>query len=302
MATTTFQFPELLEPFVTDIFFNKLNMIPPIFPQVFNVRGSNRGFEEMLRVAGLGTFADKPEGTPVSYDDPVQGNRVRTVHTTFALGFRVTMEMMDDDQHGIIRQMPSDLADSARDHRENLAFSLFADAFAGATFRGLDGLALCVTHTNLKTGETQNNALAPGVALSVSGLQSALTNMRTTTNESGRFIQLRPRMLLIHPNEEFNAAQILDSEKLPGSADNDINSVRSSRIGVSALMSQYLTDTTDWFLLAEKMQHSLTWWNRKDVTMERSRDAQTKDQLFDSHYRASIAVYDWRGVVGSAAP
>lgn len=299
MATQTTLAPELLEPFVTKIFFNHLQMQPSVFPQVFNVMSSGRAFEEYLRMAGLGTLAEKPEGTPVSYDEPVQGDRVRTVHTTYALGFRVTMEMMDDDQHGIIRRMPAELGDAARDHRETLAFSLYNDAFDGNTFTGLDGLALCTTHTNLKDAATQNNSLTPAVALSVTGLQSALTDMRTTTNESGRFIRLSPRTLLIHPEEEFNAAQILESEKLPGSADNDINSVRSSRIGVSTVMSPHLTDIDAWFLLSEKRQHTVTWHNRKSVTFERSRDSQTKDALFDAHYRASVAFYDWRGVIGS---
>lgn len=300
MATTRFLAPELLEPDMKRIFFNRLTMQPPMFQNAFNIETSTKAFEDFLRFAGLGTFALKPEGTPVSYDDPVQGERVRTVHVTYALGFRVTMEMMDDDQHGIINRMPADLGDSAADHRENLAWGLFNDAFAGATYQGFDGQPLCDTaHTNLKSGGPQDNTVNPAVALSVSGIQSALINMRTTTNESDRFIQLRPRTLLIHPEEEFNAAQLLESDRIPGSADNDINSIRSSRIGVTPLVTPYLTDTDAWWILAEKSQHTVTWFNRKAVTMERSRDAQTKDALFDAHYRASVAFYDWRGVVGS---
>lgn len=300
MATTRGLAPELLEPDMKKIFFNRLTMQPPVFPQVFNVESSTKAFEDFLRMAGLGTFALKPEGTPVSYDDPIQGERVRTVHSTYALGFRVTMEMMDDDQHGIIRRMPADLGDSASDHRENLAWGLFNDAFAGTTYQGMDGRALCsALHANLKTGTVQDNTVTPGVALGLSGLQSALINMRTTTNESDRFIQLRPQTLLIHPDNEFQAAQLLESERIPGSADNDINSVRSSRIGVTPVVTPYLTDTDAWFLLATKTQHTVTWFNRKSVTMERSRDSQTKDALFDAHYRASVAFYDWRGVVGS---
>ena len=157
--------PELLEPWVTKIFFDRLNMIETIYTQIFNMVPSTKAFEDTFEVSTLGTFVLKPEGTPVSYDDPVQSGRKRVVNETFALGFRVTMEMMEDDQHRIISQMPNDLGDSARDHKENLAHALLNDAFtaaATATFTGIpegDGVPrnLCNTgHIRLKDGGTSS--------------------------------------------------------------------------------------------------------------------------------------------------
>ena len=48
---------------------------------------------------------------------------------TFALGFRVTMEMQEDEQHGIIAKMPADLADAATDSMDSAAYvsALFKD-------------------------------------------------------------------------------------------------------------------------------------------------------------------------------
>ena len=305
MATFTSTMPELLEPWVTEIFFNQYNRLPTIFDKIFTVASSTKAFEDTFQVAGVGTFLLKPEGTPISYDDPVQSARKRVVHSTYALGFRVTMEMMADDQHGIIKQMPADLGDSARDHKERLAHGLLNDAFAGATYTGLPdgggtGLALCTTaHILLKTGATVSNSLSPAVALSVAGLESAITNYRLTLNETGRRINIQPKLVLTHPNEEFNAAQILDSTQEPFTADNQINAVSSSRMGISHMQSPYLTDTDAWFLMAAKSDHSLKWYNRMPVTFERGKDSQTKDAMFDSVYRASVTFDNWRGVVGS---
>lgn len=299
MATFSATLPDVLEPFVTEIFFNRLKMIPPRFPKIFNIESSGRAFEEHLRLAGLGTFQVKREGTAIPYDDPVQGTRVRTIFTVYALGFRVTMEMRDDDQHNIISKMPKDLADSARDHRERIAHDLINNSFSATTYTGLDGAALCATHTNLKTGTSQSNSITPAVALSVSGIQSALTNMRTTTNESDRFISLTPAMLLIPPELEFTAAELLKSDRKPYTADNEINTVATSRIGVTEFVSEFLTDDESWWLLAVKSQHTLTWWNRKSLATDNSMDSQTKDMLYDAMYRAAVAFYDWRGVVGS---
>ena len=306
MSTFTGTAPELLEPWVTKIFFNEYTQVETMFDKVFNVKSSTRAFEDTFAVSGLGTFVMKPEGTPISYDDPVQSGRKRIVHSTYALGFRVTMEMMDDEQHGIISQMPADLGNSARDHKEQLAWSLLNDAFTGTTYTGIpegDGTrrALCSTgHIRLKDGGTSSNRLNPDVAFSVSGLESALTNMRLTVDDSGRYIRIMPKMVLAHPNEEWNIAQIMESEKEPFTADNQINSVKSSRVGLTSMVVPYLSDTDNWFLMCDKSGHTLTWYNRMKMSFGRNKDAQTKDALFDAMYRASVTFDMWRGVVGSA--
>lgn len=301
MPATTFTHtaPELLEPFISEIFFDEFDMISERYPMLFNVESSGRAFEEYLNMAGLDTFALKTEGAPITYDTPVQGNRVRRVAQTFALGFRITMEMREDEQHGIMSKMPKDLAKAARDHRENLAWSLLNLSFVTTTYTGFDGGALCGNHTNLKTGETQSNSQGPGVALGVSGIQSALTTFRTTTNESGRYIQLRPKWIVIPPALEFTAAELLKTDKKVDSAENNINTVSSSRTGLQDMVVEYLTDAENWWMIADKSQHDLRWVNRKDLTTDENTDPYTKDKLHDAHYRCFVAFQEWRGVLGS---
>jgi hypothetical protein len=223
MGTYTFNHPELLERDEKDIFFKTFGMIDLMYPMLFKIRPSTKAYEDGMRVAGLGTFHTKPEGTPVGFDDPVSAARVRTVHTTYALGFRVTMEMSEDDQEDIISQIPADLGDSARDHQERLAWSLVNDAFAGSTYTGLvDGAAavsLCnATHTALKTGTTQSNILSPAVALSVTGLESLMNTASITTSQEDRFINVVPNKLIYHPNLQHTAHVLLQTEFRPGSA------------------------------------------------------------------------------------
>ncbi len=306
MAHTTTLTPELLEPWATEVFYNKYAEQPTIFPRVFNVVPSSRAMEDTFQVSPLGTFRVKPEGTPISYDTPVQSLRKRVVHTTYALGYRVTREMMDDEQYGMVSKFSGDLGNSARDHKERLAWSLFDDAFAGATYRGLpegDGTtrSLCNTgHIRLKDGGTSSNRLNPDVAFSVSGLQSAITNFRLTQNESGRRIPLTPKLVVHHPNDEFVIAQVLDSQQEPFTADNQINPVSTSRMGITAQAVPYLSDTDNWFLMCDKGMHTIKWYNRMDLEFDRNKDSQTKDALFDAMYRASVTFDDWRGIVGSA--
>jgi hypothetical protein len=306
MGTFTFNHPELLERDTKDIFFKNFGMIPLLYTSLFNTKTSTKAYEDGMRVAGMGTFHTKAEGTPIGFDDPVSASVVRTVHTVYGLGFRVTMEMSDDDQHGIISQMPADLGDSARDHQERLAWSLVNDAFAGNTYTGLvDGAAavsLCnATHTNLKTGTTQSNVLTPPVALSVTGLESLMTTASTTQSEEDRYISLTQSKLVYHPDLQHTAHVLLNTEFRSGSSDNDRSTVVSSRSGITPLERTgipYLTSTTAWFLSGK---NDLTWNNRKSLTFSRDKDSDSMDQKFMAIYRASVMHREWRGFWGSNA-
>ena len=305
MATFRATMPELLETRLKRVYLNNYSRIPSLWEKIANIESSTQSHEDTIRVAGLGLLVLKPEGTPVTYDDPVQGTRKRAVHQTYALGFRVTMEMMDDEQYNVIEKMPADLADATREHKEILFWSIFNDAFAGSTFTDADGTtALCASHTLLRSGtagSTFSNFLSPTVALSVSGLESIMTKFALTPNESGRYVQLRGQYLVIHPNESHKAYQLLETTKEPFTNENQENTVKTSRSGLTPLETPYLTDTDAYFVVSPKSQHRMIWYNRMKVTFGRDKDAQTKDAMFDAMYRASVTWDDWRGVVGSGA-
>lgn len=304
MAITTGSLPELYEPWVTDIFFNEHDQLEVLYTKVFTVKRSTRAFEDTFEIGGFGTFVLKPEGKPIAFDDPVQSLRKRVMMQTFGLGFRQTMEAMEDEQHNILSQMPKDLARSARDHKENLAWGVLNDAFAGAIYTGIpEGdsarRSLCNTgHIRLKDGGTSSNRAS--VAFSVAGLEDAITNFRLTQDASGRRTPLRPAMVVHHPNDEFVVFQVLESTQEPYTADNQVNSVKASRLGLTSLSVPYLTDDDAWFLLSPKNEHSLKWYNRMELKFERNKDAATKDALYDGMYRAQVTFDGWRGVYGSA--
>ena len=303
MATLTPQFFRLLEAEEKEVFFKSFTMIPLLYPQLFGSKGSTKAYEDRMQVAGLGTFATKPEGTPIAFDDPVQGAQARTVHQTYALGWRASMEMMEDDQFSIMSQMSGDLGESARDHQERLAWGLINDGFTGNTYTGLEGDTLFeATHAQLRAGTgTVSNILSPAVALSATGLEDIMTLADTTTSLEGRFVQLNPSILLIHPSLQHTAYELLNTEFKVDSADNNRSTVTSSRSGLRTLEVPYLSSETNWFMMSPPGTNSLQWNNRKSVTFSRAQDSDTLDQKFYGCYRASVMWSKWRGSWGSAA-
>lgn len=302
MATLTPQFFDLLEAKEMQVFFKEFSMVERMFPRLFNTRPSTKAYEERNEVAGFGTFATKPEGTPVAFDDPVQGRSIRTVHQTFALGWRASMEMMEDDQFGIMNQMSADLGESARDHQERLAWGLINDGFTGNTYTGLGGDTLFeATHHQLRGAGTVSNILSPPVALSATGIEDIMVLADTTTSLEGRFIQLQPTILLIPPALQHTAFELLQTEFKVDSSDNNKNTVMASRSGLAPLEVPYLTSTTNWYMMAPPGRNDLTWNTRKELTFSRAQDADTFDQKFYGAYRASVMWSKWRGSWGSQA-
>ena len=247
MATLTPQFFRLLEAEEKQVMFKEFLVQERFYTQLFGTKSSTKAYEDRMQVAGLGTFVTKAEGTPIAFDDPVQGGQVRTVHQTYALGWRATMEMMEDDQFSIMGQMSADLGDSARDHQERLAWGLVNDGFTGTTYTGLEGDTLFQTaHTQLRAGTgSVSNILSPAVALSATGIEDIMTLADTTTSLEGRFIQLNPNILLIHPNLQHTAYELLQTEYKVDSADNNRSTVVSSRSGLKPLQVPYLSSQTN---------------------------------------------------------
>jgi hypothetical protein len=314
MATFRGLMPELLEPngaALKFIFFQEFAQIPLRYPDVFNTVSVKTAFIDDIRVAGLGRFVQKPEGTPAAFSDPVQGDRRRTVVLTFALGFRVTMEMREDEQYGIVAKMPSDLAQAARDSQDRLAWAHYNVQFTAA-----DDTAPCgppegdgtrrplfdTGHVPMRNAAaTLSNRLNPGVALSTAGMEAALQIFYGQQSEEERYINVTPNALVIHQSNTFVADQLLESEKEVGTAENQINTVSRNRIGVRKVVVPYITDEDSWALF-DTTKGPLDWVNRKSLTgPQMSTDSQSFDSIYISHYRANVRTNaNWAAAVGSA--
>ena len=293
--------PDVFEARQAKLFYAEYAQDPELFKTLFNMLSSSKAYEDAFRMSGLGTFVAKAEGTAISYSDPVQGPRRRTVHTTYALGFRVTMEAEADAQYDVIDRMPGDLAESAKNHRETLAWGALEDTFDGTTYTGLDGLSLVSTvHTTLRPEVgTLSNEISPGVALSETGLEAAMQRMLDTQDENGRQIgtSIKAKWLVTGTSLTYLAQKLLKTEKKFDSADHNVSIVATSQSGIQDLASPQIADANDWWLVANK--HGLNWYDRERLTTDSGRDNNSKDRFFDAFYRASIMFTDWRGLIGS---
>lgn len=291
----------MLETRQKAIFFKHLTMQSPKWSQLFASVTSTKAHEDRIRVAGLGTFQTKPEGTPVAFSDPIEGTRRRVVHTVYALGYRVTKEAVDDDQWNVIDRMPSDLGESGADHKERIVWDVINDGYAGARHTGLDGQSLFnAAHTTLRPEvAAQSNIQSPPVALSTTGIEAMMTQAMTTQSEEGRFIDMEQGILLHHPTNSHKAHVLLETPQKTGSADNDVSTVERGRSGLVPLAVPYLTSTLAWSIHAGPGRNSLQWNDRESMTFSRAGDPDTFDEKHYAAYRGSPMFSEWRNNFGS---
>lgn len=294
---TTGSLPELLYPGLADIWGTSYENMPTKYTQIFTVKNSDKRFEKEQGFAGFSTGSVKDEGDSVAYARINQGYQKEYVHTTYGLGAIITQEMMEDDQYGIIRQIPELLAEALRRTEEVVSHSVINNAFDSA-YLGADNVSLCSTahpYAGL-SGGTWSNRPSTAADLSQTAIEAGFIAVRDFRDENAQRMVFEPKKLLVSNNDAFNAQKILKTQYKVGSADNDVNII--SQLGLELIVSNYLTDGDAWFLL-NGVKNGLTFYRRRAASVDRDNDVSTQNLAMVTTTRFDVGWTDPRDVYGS---
>lgn len=276
------------------------NQHPPMFSQLFNVRSSNRAFEELTQMSGFGLFTTKAEGDNVEYDTIYQGFNKRHQHLTFAKGFQVSMELSDDDLDGLIAKAGPELARSGSTSVEYYAWDVLNNGFStgsgDATSKTPDALTLFNTHIGFGPEAPQigNQAAAD---LAVGTLETGLNAFANMVDERNLLIALQPRKLVV-PNEgRWIATEILKSQLRSDTTDNATNAF--NQVGLDIMVVPYITDNDAWFLFSDKSDHRLLFYWRMQPTTDGAVDFDSGNIKNKLTFRCVAGAGDYRGCYGS---
>ena len=271
-----------------------------IWRKFYVVKPSKKRSELVLTVTGMGDVPEKPEGQAYVTDIIQSGYSREFIHTEFGMMFEVTQTALEDDRFDVLSEYAKWLMFSARVVEEKRAALPFSNGFTSEN--SPDGVSVFNALHVLKGGGTASNILATAADLSWTSLQTALTTwQRETKFEAGLFMQPADDLFLIGPPElEFTAHRIIASTGLPGSADNDVNAIKSLR-NITFVKNVYLTDTDAWFLLAKNKSHGFTSYTRTPISMEPAMtDPRTRNRLYPIRFRRSWGVKWWQNAFGTA--
>lgn len=289
-------FSQLLAPGYRKIVFETYRQRPSEGKAMVNTSTSKRAYEEDFPIAGFGTLATKAEGQSVTYQDALQGSVKRYTWTTYALGFRITQETMEDDLYGVMGgRMSKALGRSAANNMEIVMHAPYNSAFDTAVNGFVASESLCSTSHATLRGATLANRPATDTDIDLIPIQAAMEHFHGLTDESGIPVLFLPKMIAHSVGDYWIVNQLLKSANLPGGNQNDINQV--ARENLTPHLSHYFTDTDQWFMIAD--QHDVNYFDRRAATFTNSDDFHTGDALFKLTRRNGSGFGDWRGIYGS---
>lgn len=290
--------PKLLWPGLAALFGTTYADMPMMSAQVFDMRSSDKLYEEIQELAGFGLAAVKSEASGIFYTSSVQGPTTRFTNVVYGLGFQETQESVDDNQYkGKATNKTMALARSMKHTRETVIANVLNRAFSNS-YLGGDGVRLISTAHTTVNG-TQSNTLTADADLSEAALEDMMINLMNATDSTGLRISLQSRKLVIPPNYAFEATRILKSAGQNDTANNAVNALKQMGYLESIIVWSFLTDPDAWFITTD-VQDGLIVFNRRDVALEKDSDFDTGNYKHKATERYVPGWGDWRGAFGSA--
>lgn len=294
MATTRGGFAQLLAPGLNDVLFEWLPEHPSEYDQFMFVDTDDGAYLEDQVIGGLGLAKAKLETEEIQYDDPIQGGTKRYLHTTYALGWSISMEMMQDDRYALMKKIPGELMKSHRQVWENAAAAVLTGGYTN-TITTADGVSLFNTAHPLLGGSTYSNRLNPLSDLAVTSLQDAVILAENVVNERGLRVMLMPKKLWIPPELQFVAQEILQSQYKPYTGNNEINPMQG-RLEPAVL--HFVTTNTGWWISCGDDPNNVKFLWRAKPTPDTIDDFETKGAKHSMICRFVAGATDWRGWIG----
>lgn len=299
-AINTGSIAKLLWPGLNKIWGTDYTEHPAEWSDVFDTETSTMHREEDQLMPGFGLAPIKEQGAGVSYDTTSQGYTSRYTHVAYGLGFVVTREAIDDNQYEKKAFAGArSLAFSFRQTKENVAANVLNRAF-NSSYTGGDVKELLATDHPLQSGGTFSNELATPADLSEAALEDISIQIMNAVNERGLRISLMGECVIVPPSLVFEATRILKSQLQSGTANNDVNALRSMGMfprGVK--VNHYLTDTDAWFVKTNAPQ-GLKHFKRIAPEFAQDNDFDSSNLKYKGYERYSFGWTDPRGLYGSA--
>ena len=297
MRSTDFR--SIVEPILNEAFDGVYDQRADEWKQVFvQQQGIPRNYHEEPVLYGFGAAPELPDGTPVTYQAGGVLFLQRYVYKVYGLAFALTKVLVEDGDHIRIGQTyAKHLAQSLIETKETLGANILNRSFT-AGYIGGDGVTLVATNHPIAQG-TFSNQLTTPANLSQTSLEQILIQIRNAVDNNGKRIRLNPEKLVVSPSNVFQAEVLLKSVLRTGTADNDINPVKSMGLlaGGQANLSR-LTSTTAWWVKTDAPE-GLKLMMRRGLEKSMEGDFETDSTRFKSTERYAFGWTDPRTVYGT---
>jgi hypothetical protein len=268
--------------------------------EIYETENSERSFEEETKLSGFSPAPVKSEGSAMAYDNAQEAWTARYNHETIALGFSLTEEAVEDNLYDTLSaRYTKALARAMAYTKQVKAANVLNNGFTGGAFAGGDGVALFSNAHPLVSGGVNSNIPTTPADLNETSLENAVIQIAAWNDERGMLIAAKPRKLIIPPSLQFVATRVLETEQRVGTADNDLNALKSNgAIPEGYTVNHFLTDPNGWFLTTD-VPNGMKHFIRAPLKNSMDGDFDTGNVRYKARERYSFGWSDPLGMWGS---
>jgi len=298
MAIQSSTIVDALDANLNEMFQDGLKSWDDEYTKIFNVGDSDKQSEKDSYESGFVQMPEKSEGSAATYDTILPGISKTYTHKTYALGYEITEEGVEDNLRTpeTFNKLPQALNRSATETVEVTSANIFNTGF---TTNGFDGVPLFDADHPTLDGGTQANTPSVQADLSITSLTAGLTTIEKFVDEKGLKRPTKAVTLAV-PTDLWNVAdELVKSDFKPYTANNEINAIQ--RKDLQYFVWHYLTDTDAWFLLSEKEQHKLKFfWRVRLGELKRGTDFDSTNLKHLARMRFSVGYSHYMGTYGTS--
>ena len=229
-AFASHQISDLLSAVVNKFLLNGFNSVESVWQQISSVRSVN-DFKAINQFRLNGDFKFKKVGNGGELKTAIASDSKRSLSAdTYGITTQITRQDMYNDDLNALSQVPQRMGrGSSLALNETIWTEFAAD---NATYY-------------------QKVTAAAGNALTLAGLKIAATAFRKLTDPDGNPLGIAPRVLLVPPELELAAAELMTSSFLISGNTTPAPSANVLQGRYRVVVSNYLTSATTWWLLAD---------------------------------------------------
>ena len=266
--------------------------------EIYETENSERSFEEEVKLSGFGAAPVKNEGASITFDTAQEAFTSRYNHETVAMGFSITEDAMEDNLYdSLSARYTKALARAMAYTKQTKSAALLNNGFT--TFQSGDGVTLFNTAHPTVSGGNNRNRLSTDADLNETSLEQAIIDIAAFTDERDLLIAARPRKLIVPPALMFVATRLLETDLRVGTADNDLNAIKTNgSIPEGYRVNHYLTDTDAFFIVTD-IPNGMKHFVRTPMQTSMDGDFDTGNVRYKARERYSFGVSDPLGIFGS---
>lgn len=275
-------------------------------PVFFNQDTTGMGSVQYAEYSNVGEFDVHQEDEDRILTSVRTANKTTTAVTNYKKTIPIPVEFFEDDQHSEVNETIRAVGDRGRLTQDKRAvLDIYGDGFDGNTFTTPDGVSLYNnSHTNLN-GDTVDN-LETGT-LTPDNLKTAVRSLRLQVAQDGEMGSHHFNGLLTPTQLYDEALEIMDSDLIANSAENNLNFFQTVYGTVAVKTSGFLDSdfntatnaNTSYYLVGRN--HRLSRIVR--IPMETqlvSPETDSRDRwMYKARFREVAVPKTWEGTVAS---